>query len=60
MAGEKSHSEIFVSGHLAQEKEEKGAPRPPSLNKKPSLGCSFAQELKSPDEDPNRKEKKAI
>lgn len=60
MTGEKSHSEIFVSGHLAQEKEKGGPPVPPSLNKKPSLGCSFAQEFKSSDEDPNRKEKKAI
>lgn len=58
MTGEKSHSEIFVSGHLAQEKE-KGCPTP-RLNKKPSFGCSFTQEFKSPDEDPNRKEKKAV
>lgn len=39
MTGEKSHSEIFVSGHLAQ-KEEKGAPTPRVLIRNPALGAA--------------------
>lgn len=53
MTGEKSYSEIFVSGHPEQEKEEKGAPL--SLNKEPGIGCSFTQKFKIPYEDPNGK-----
>lgn len=51
VTGEKSYSEILVSGHLAQEKEEQRAPL--SLSEEPSIRHSFAAEFKGPDGDPN-------
>lgn len=41
MTGEKSYSEVFVSGHPAWEEEEKGAP----LSLDNGIGCSFTGTL---------------
>lgn len=57
MTGEESHSEVFVSGHLAQEKEKKGAPV--GLRTEPGTPATLLvpcpRAFKSPVEDPSGK-----
>lgn len=57
MTGEESHSEVFVSGHPAQEKEKKGAPV--GLRTEPGTPATLLvpcpRAFKSPVEDPSGK-----